>query len=105
MQRLYAPAALRGLVIDDAAYAVAEDGTVEVRPEHVRHALAHGCTVDAPKPALPVSDEALDEVQARGLKLAEGLADHDGRLAALEARLRTLEVRLAAVESGPGKKG
>ncbi len=80
MARLYAPAGLRSLGIDEADYTVGEDGTVEVEAAHVATALAHGCRTEPHQAAEP--------------------AALDGGLGAIEERVAALEARLAQLEAG-----
>jgi hypothetical protein len=79
MAKLYAPAGLRSLGIEDGDYTVAEDGTVEVAGPHVEAALAHGCSHERPAPAEAAAPEdglarRLDEAEARIAALEQALA-------------------------------
>jgi hypothetical protein len=88
MAKLYAPAGLRSLGIDDDDYRIGEDGTVEVKDRHVAAALSHGCRHDPPGAAGP----------------AEPADDLPGRLGQAEQRIAALEARFGQLDAETGRR-
>jgi hypothetical protein len=78
MTRLYAPAGLRALGIDDDDYLTGEDGTIEVADRHVAAALAHGCRTE------PLAAEDAPPDPAGETAMTLRLAEAETRIAALE---------------------
>ena len=88
MAKLYAPAGLRSLGIEDDTYAVGEDGLIEVAERHIGEALAHGCRREAAAETLPEPDGEVQDLAQRVAALEAGIAGLTGRLSALEAQRR-----------------